>query len=130
MFKSVDFRVGLIFLAFSLVVAFVVVPTISEEWRQASTSDVEFFTLGPRFFPLISAGIIGFLSVILILQSWFQGRTRSTLPRPVFSSDVLKAVLTSIGIGVAYIVLIPILGVILVTPLCLAAYFWYFNLRR
>ncbi|NIO12103.1 MAG: hypothetical protein GTO40_30405, partial [Deltaproteobacteria bacterium] len=72
----------------------------------------------------------GFLSVILILQSWWQHYSRLTSPRPVFASDVLKVVLTSIGIGVAYIVLIPFLGVILVTPLCLAAYFWYFGLRR
>jgi hypothetical protein len=130
MFKSINFRVGIFFLAFSLCVALFVVPMIGEEWRQAPTADMEYFTLGPRFFPYISIGIIGFLSVILILQSWWQHRSRLTAPRPVFTGDVLKAVLTSIGIGGAYIVLIPLLGVILVTPLCLAAYFWYFGLRR
>jgi hypothetical protein len=130
MFKSVNFRVGLFFLAFSLFVALFIVPTISEEWRQASTADVEFFTVGPRFFPYIAVGIIGLLSAILMLQSWFQYRTRSSLPRSVFTSGTLKVVLTSIGIGVAYIVSIPLVGVILTTPFCLAAYFWYFGLRR
>jgi hypothetical protein len=130
MFRSVNFRVGLFFLAFSFFVTIFIVPTISEEWRQASTADVEFFTLGPRFFPYIAVGIIGFLSVILITQSWVQRRSRSTPHPSVFTSGTLRAVFTSIGIGLTYIVLIPLLGVILTTPLCLAAYFWYFRLRR
>jgi hypothetical protein len=48
----------------------------------------------------------------------------------VFTRGALKAVLISTGIGMSYIVLIPLLGVILVTPLCMAAYSWYFGLRR
>lgn len=130
MFKSINFRVGFFFLAFALFIIVFMVPTISEEWRQASTADVEFFTIGPRFFPYVATGIIGFLSVILIVQSWLQHRSRSTPPRAVFTRGALKAVLISMGIGMSYIVLIPLLGVILVTPLCLAAYFWYFGLRR
>lgn len=130
MFKSVNFRVGLFFLAFSLFVALFIVPTISEEWRQASTADVEFFTVGPRFFPLVSVGIMGFLSLILILQSWLQHRSRSIPHRSVFARDTTRAVFTSIGIGVAYIASIPLVGIVLATPLCLAAYFWYFRLRR
>jgi len=130
MFKSINFRIGLFFLTFALFIIVFMVPTISEEWRQASTADVEFFTIGPRFFPYLATGIIGFLSVILIVQSWLQHRSGSTPPRSVFTRDALKAVLISTGIGMSYIVLIPLLGVILVTPLCLAAYFWYFGLRR
>jgi hypothetical protein len=130
MFKSINFRIGLFFLAFALFVIVFMVPTISEEWRQASTADVEFFTIGPRFFPSVATGIIGFLSVILIVQSWLRHRTPSTPPGSVFTRGALKAVLISTGIGMSYIVLIPLLGVILVTPLCMAAYSWYFGLRR
>jgi putative tricarboxylic transport membrane protein len=130
MVKNINFRIGLFFLAFALFIIVFMVPTISEEWRQASTADVEFFTIGPRFFPYLATGIIGFLSVILIVQSWLRHRARSTSPGPVFTRGTLKAVLISTGIGMSYIVLIPLLGVIVVTPLCLAAYFWYFGLRR
>ena len=131
MVKNINFRIGLFFLAFALFIIVFMVPTISEEWRQASTADVEFFTIGPRFFPYLATGIIGFLSVILIVQSWLRHRARSTTPPgSVFTRGTLKAVLISTGIGMSYIVLIPLLGVIVVTPLCLAAYFWYFGLRR
>ncbi len=130
MFARINLRIGFLLLALALFFAIVMVPTVSEEWRQASTSDVQFFTVGPRFFPYLSAGIMGFLSIMLILESWLRIRSGLAKSRWVFPTERLKPVITSICIGIAYIAVLSPLGVIPATPLCLVVYFWYFGLRR
>ncbi len=128
--KPADLRIGLFFLSAALFFAFLLVPTISEDWRQSKIEDVEFFTIGPRFFPYLSAGIMGLLSLLLIFDGLLRkragpGEAKTPSPKPP-----LRPVLAFMGIGCGYIAVLPYLGVILATPLCLAAYFWYFEFHR
>lgn len=123
-------KIGLFFLSAALFFTFLLVPTISEDWRQSKIEDVEFFTIGPRFFPYLSAGIMGLLSLLLIfdvllLKRAGAGETETPPPQPS-----LRPVLAFMGIGFGYIAVLPYLGVILATPLCLAVYFWYFEFHR
>jgi putative tricarboxylic transport membrane protein len=130
MLKILDVKIGLFFLILALVVAFLLVPTIGQDWRQSKAADVEFFTVGPRFFPYLSAGIMAFLSLLLILGGLRQRRSGLDEPSPVPQRGQLNPVLAFMGIGTGYIAALPFLGVAVATPICLAAFFWYFELRR
>jgi hypothetical protein len=128
--KRTNLRIGLFFLSAALLFASLLVPTISEDWRQSKIEEVEFFTIGPRFFPYLSAGIMALLSLLLIFDGLLPkvpgpGEAETASPQPP-----LRPVLAFMGIGFGYIVVLPFLGVILATPLCLAAYFWYFEFHR
>jgi putative tricarboxylic transport membrane protein len=130
MFKSLDIKIGLLFLTLALVVALLLVPTISEDWRQSTAGDAEFFTVGPRFFPYLSAGIMAFLSLLLIFEGLRQRHSRADETQPTLKKAQLNPALAFMGIGTGYIAALPLLGVAIATPLCLAAFFWYFELRR
>lgn len=130
MFKSLDVKIGLLFLTLALVLALFLVPTIGQDWRQSTAVDVEFFTVGPRFFPYLSAGIMAFLSLLLILGGLWKKGYGAEETRPVMKKDQLNPVLAFMGIGTGYIAALPFLGVAIATPLCLAVFFRYFELRR
>ncbi len=130
MLSKVNLKIGFFFLILALLFAVFMVPTISEKWREASTADVEFFTVGPRFFPYLAAVIIALLSIILIIDSWLKIRSGDSESFAPITAEQLKPVCAFIGIGIVYISLLPYLGVLVVTPFCLAAYFWYFELRK
>jgi integral membrane sensor domain MASE1 len=128
--KRTNLRIGLFFLSAALLFASLLVPTISEDWRQSKIEEVEFFTIGPRFFPYLSAGIMALLSLLLIFDGLLPrvpgpGEAQTTSPQPP-----LRPVLAFMGIGFGYIAVLPYLGVILATPLCLAVYFRYFEFHR
>lgn len=128
--KRSNARIGLFFLSAALCFAFFLVPTISEDWRQSKLEDVEFFTIGPRFFPYLSAGIMGLLSLLLIFDALLRKRAGAGEAGTTSPKTPLRPVLVFMGIGFGYMVVLPYLGVILATPLCLAAYFWYFGFHR
>jgi putative tricarboxylic transport membrane protein len=128
--KRANLRIGLFFLSAALLFAFLLVPTISEDWRQSKIEDVEFFTIGPRFFPYLSAGIMGLLSLLLVFDDLFRKRARTRKAEPPPPQPSLRPVFAFMGIGFGYIAVLPYLGVILATPLCLAVYFWYFEFHR
>lgn len=128
--KRSNLRIGLFFLCAALLFTSLLVPTISEDWRQSKIEAVEFFTIGPRFFPYLSAGIMGLLSLLLILEDLFHKGTGPAKPQTPSPPHPLQPVLAFMGIGFGYIAVLPYLGVILATPLCLAVYFWYFEFRR
>jgi putative tricarboxylic transport membrane protein len=130
MLKILDVKIGFLFLIFALVVALLLVPTIGQDWRQSKAVDVEFFTVGPRFFPYLSAGIMALLSLLLIIGGLRQRRAGLDEPRPMLKREQLYPVLAFMGIGTGYIAALPFLGVAMATPICLAAFFWYFELRR
>jgi hypothetical protein len=121
---------GLFFLCAALLFASLLVPTISEDWRQSKIEGMEFFTIGPRFFPYLSAGIMGLLSLLLIFEGLLRKRAGTGKAETPSSQPSLRPVFAFMGIGFGYIVVLPYLGVILATPLCLAVYFWYFEFRR
>lgn len=128
--KRSNLKIGLFFLSAALLFVSLLVPTISEDWRQSKIEDVEFFTIGPRFFPYLSAGIMGLLSLLLIFDDLLRksaGRRKAETTPP---NRPLRPVLAFMGIGFGYIAVLPYLGVIFATPLCLTFYFWYFEFQR
>jgi putative tricarboxylic transport membrane protein len=127
---SKNFKIGILFLTFALIWMVFLVPTIGEDWRQSTIRDIEFFTVSPRFFPYLSAGIMGILSLLLLLESLLSGKAKEEDPPNSPSKIQLKPVLVFMGIGIGYIAALPFLGVMVATPLCLAACFWYFKFRR
>ena len=130
MFKTLDVKIGLLFVIFALVLVLFLVPTIGQDWRQSTAADVEFFTVGPRFFPYLSAGIMALLSLLLIIEGLRQRSSGASATRPVIRQDSLNPVLAFMGVGTGYLAALPFLGVAIATPLCLAAFFWTFELRR
>lgn len=128
--KRANLKIGLFFLSAALLFALLLVPTISEDWRQSKIEDVEFFTVGPRFFPYLSAGIMGLLSLLLIFDDLSRKRAGTGEAETPPPKPPLRPVLAFMGIGFGYIAVLPYLGVILATPLCLAAYFRYFEFQR
>ncbi len=130
MLKDLDFKIGLFFLAFALLFACIIVPTVGEDWRQSTVGDVEFFTVGPRFFPFLTAGIMGILAILLMVGSLLRQKSGAAESRVPIHKEQLKPVLVFIGIGLLYIISLPLLGVIVATPVCLMVYFWYFDLRK
>lgn len=130
MFKHLNFKIGLFFLVFALLFALFIVPTISNDWRKTAGADVEFFTIGPRFFPFLTAGIMALLSILLIIDTISQARS-GLKPSPFpLKLEQLAPVLVFMSIGLAYIFAIPFLGVMLATPLCLTVFFRYFGIRK
>lgn len=129
MLKSPDFEIGIFFLAFALLVAVFLVPGIGEGLGGFSASQEGFYTVGPRFFPLLAAGIIGLLSLLLILRSASQNRQAGPLHRSLTGEQV-KAVSIFLVIAFTYVALVAPVGLVLTTPLCLAALFWVYGLRR
>ena len=130
MIKDLDFKIGFFFLAFALFFASVIVPTVGEDWRQSTVGGVEFFTVGPRFFPFLTAGIMGILAILLMIGSFLREKAGAAESRVPIHKEQLKPVLVFIGIGIVYVASLPFLGVLLATPVCLMLYFWYFDLRK
>jgi putative tricarboxylic transport membrane protein len=92
--------------------------------------DVEFFTVGPRFFPYLTAAIMGVLALVLILQSALEVRAGAPPPRLTLTGAQLRPVLVFIVVGIAYSAALPFLGVPIATPICLVVCFRYFGLRN
>ena len=130
MFKHLNSKIGLFFLAFAFLFALFIVPTVSEDWRKTAGADIEFFTIGPRFFPYLTAGIMATLSVLLIIDGALQAKSGKKDSQSSINKEQLKPVLMFMAIGTVYVFSISFLGVLIATPLCLAAYFRYFGLRK
>jgi len=130
MLKYLNFKIGLFFLVFALLFAIFIVPTVSDDWRKTAGADVEFFTIGPRFFPFLTAGIMAALSILLMIDTFSQLKTGKTPPPTSFNREQFIPVLMFMAIGALYIFSISFLGVLVATPLCLVAYFRYFDIRK
>lgn len=130
MFKHLNFKIGLFFLIFAALFALFIVPTVGDDWRNSAGADVEFFTIGPRFFPFLTAVIMAVLSVLLMIDTGRKaGSGAKPLSSPLTRAEI-KPVLMFMAIGTVYIFSISYLGVLIATPLCLVVYFRYFGLSK
>ena len=75
MLKHLNFKIGLFFLVLAFLFGLFMVPTVGEDWQKTAGADVEFFTVGPRFFPYLSAGIMALLSLLLMIDSALKARS-------------------------------------------------------
>lgn len=123
-------KVGCFFLILSLLFIVFMVPTISEDWREASFTDAELFAVGPRFFPYLAASIIALLSVVLIIGSSKEKTPVNSDIQGFITKEQLKHVSFFIIIGVVYISILNLLGVLIATPLILLCYFLYFEIKN
>jgi hypothetical protein len=130
MLKNLDFKIGLFFLILALFFGLLIVPTIGEDWRKTVGADVEFFTVGPRFFPYLSAGIMALLSTLLMIGSVIRFKSGDQGTHSPIRKEQLKPVLVFMGIGTVYILSLSFLGVLISTPICLIVFFRYFDLKK
>jgi len=130
MFKFRDLKIGLFFLSFSLIFAFLLVPTIQEDWAHSSKGRIQSYTLGPRFFPYLAAGLMGLLSIMLIVQNLRPHKLKINEDKLPPRKNEFYPVLAFMSMGMAYIIILPFIGVPLATPLCLFCFFWYFGNRN
>lgn len=130
MFKILDFKIGIFFLIFSLVFGLLLVPTIEENWSYSPKAKVQSYTLGPRFFPYLSASLMGLLSILLMAKSLYAKKQHAEENKLLRSKSGFQPVLVFMVIGSGYIAFLPYLGVALATPLCLLTLFWYFGVRK
>lgn len=115
---------GITFLALAVAVL-LLIPTISDDWRRSTLAGDQFFTVGPRFFPLVAVIVMGVLSALLAFS---KPRDRPVdEPRPPRRSP--RAVVGFLVIAAAYLAAFPVWG-LLATPFCLGASFFYFGVRR
>ena len=128
--QHLNLKIGLFFVVLAVAFAVWVVPTVEEDWQQTAGGDVEFFTVGPRFFPYLTAAIMGLLGLVLTLHSVLEVRAGAPPPRWTLTGDHLKPVLVFIALGAAYSAALPYLGVLIATPICLVICFRYFDLRQ
>lgn len=130
MFKVREVKIGTFFLIFSLGVTFFLVPTIEQNWEHPAKGERHFYTLGPRFFPYLSAGLMAFLATLLILGNLRESsRPREAEKIETKGKRELRHVFAFMGIGAAYIGALPLLGTALATPFCLLGLFQYFGFR-
>lgn len=120
-----DFWIGVVFLLLALVFVLFLIPPMGVNGLGAmAASDA---LVGPRFFPYLTAGLMGMLGAALMIRN----RRAGKMPTHVsFALGQLRHVLMTIALGTAYIVLLPLLGILVATPLCLAAFFVYFGVRE
>ena len=128
MTSRLDFKIGCFFLTLSLFVIVIMVPTINEDWREASSTGIEMFTIGPRFFPYLAALVIGILAMALIVGN-IRKISDNEAGQTYFTTEELKHVFVFIVIGIIYIILLQMIGVMIATPLCLLSFFIYFEVR-
>lgn len=129
MTDKLNFKIGCFFLGLSILVIVFMVPTISEDWREASFMSAEMFAVGPRFFPYLAAAIIGILSIALIFTSTRNSKTTKEAKEVNFTLEQFINVIVFTVVGVIYTVLFQVLGVLIATPLCLLFYFIYFEVQ-
>lgn len=121
-------RIGIAFLCIAAVFAFFIVPTVSEEWRKGS--EAEFFVVGPKLLPYLSAASMALLSLLLIASGLRERRRKESQEKGFWEWEKAAPVIVSIAIAAAYILLLPLLGFLIATPICMAVYFWYYGLKR
>jgi hypothetical protein len=120
---STDFKIGIFFLAFSLLAGGLLVPTIDNDWRRLNVVGDDFFTLGPRFFPVAILVCLGIVAFALIVSGWRRDEEKS------IASRHHRAVAVTILVCISYVTLLPLLGVVIPTFFCLTGFFAYFGLR-
>ena len=117
-----DTWAGLIMLVFSLVLAFYITPNQVELHR-----NVVLLALSPRLFCYVTAGLLGFLSAILIYLSL--KKDAQSLKEQYTSWQPLMRGLFCTGIACIYALLSGILGIFVSTALAMTVLLIYFGVR-
>lgn len=99
------------------------IPTIDNDWKRLNVVGDDFFTLGPRFFPVAILVSLGVVALALIVSG-----PRRDEEKLIVSGNHTAVVVTTL-VGVSYVALLPLLGVVIPTFFCLTAFFAYFGLR-
>lgn len=121
---TVDARIGLVLLILSLVIIFVLIPTIPRDVFLSARGEVH-----SRFFPMaIAIGMI-VLSVILIMGSYLVPRVGD---RPVSSARKKEIIRVgeTVVLALVYVFLMYLLGYLIPTIVILGLLFWFSGERR
>lgn len=121
---TVDARIGLVLLILSLVIIFVLIPTIPRDIFLSVRGEAQ-----SRFFPMAIAIGMMVLSVILIIGSYLVPRVGD---RPV--SSARKKEIIRVGeaavLAFVYVFLMYLLGYLIPTIVILGLLFWFSGERR
>jgi len=118
--RRLDQIAGLGLAAFSLVVCFVLIPAQIPEDRLGLSS---------RFFPRLSAVIIGGLGLILFFKALLsRGRAGRELIFRLSRAEAARAGLV-FGLMIVYLILLHLIGFITATPLVLGTLLYYSGQR-
>lgn len=123
-----NLQIGLLILGFALIFIFALVPTVREDLLKAD-KNIQFYVVSPRFFPYLASGLMALISAILIGHSWLKIKEFVNSSSDI-DKDRLKPVMMSMALAVAYITVLPYLGVLIATPIFLLLYFWYYGFRK
>jgi putative tricarboxylic transport membrane protein len=85
--------------------------------------------LGPRFFPRGLAVLLGAASFLLILRT-FGPRARTGAPVQSAEGERSDRLVATLLLSAAYLLLLPRVGFLLLTPVYLAAFTWLLGYRR
>jgi putative tricarboxylic transport membrane protein len=85
--------------------------------------------LGPRFFPRVLAILLGIASLALVLRT-FVGRRRAGGAVQATEGERLGRLWATLGLTAVYLIALPHVGFLLLTPAFLAAFTLLFGYRR
>lgn len=107
----------------SLLFLTVAVPSISGDWQ--SGAEARYFTVGPRLFPYIAGTLTLIFGLLIALKP--EGNNKFiAVSDPEKRNNFLRA----LGISVAYVALLDVLGFVIATILALIVFFLSFGEYR
>jgi len=119
-------KVGLAVIIISLLLIFVLIPTIPH------AQDMPTFAatgMNPKFFPAaIATGMI-FLSFVLIVLSYLAPRVSSESVASIGKKEMTRVGITAI-LGLVYVFLVYLLGYLISTIVILGLLLWFYGERR
>jgi len=114
---------GLILLVFSLILAFYLTPDQVESHGNVPAA------LSARLFCYITAGLLGVLSLILVIVSLKKNGQAAAETRPASWEPLLRGLVCT-AIASAYVALASLLGFFVSTALVMAIFLIYFGVKK
>jgi hypothetical protein len=118
-----DSIAGLVLLAFSLFLAFYLTPDQVESHGNAPAA------LSARLFCYVTAGLLGVLSLILIIVSFKKNGPAAAESQPTSWEPLLRGLICT-AIAAVYVAMASLLGFFTSTALAMAVFLVYFGVKK
>ena len=123
-------NLGIFLFIFSIIFLFFLVPQIGSDVQTFVILDEDYNTDKAKLFPNLIGYIILFVSVILITKGFIIKAKTQDDSSPKMNFQNVKNVGILIIISVLYIILLEPVGFIIMTPICLIIFSWFFGSRK
>ncbi len=114
---------GLILVAFSLILAFYLTPAQVESHGNVPAA------LSARLFCYITAGLLGFLALIMTIGSLRKSEQAAGETEPKSWEPLIRGLICT-GIAAVYVALADVLGFFISTALAMAVFLVYFDVKK